>query len=295
MAAITEELPEQTLSPGRPAGLTRRDLWPGGRSGRNQRTKNSLAACLQRAHPQDPRETRLWAELLKTVTKGLGADEIAVVAAGLKISHLQEAGLERYVIRLATNFTARRNFLLEPVRGRKPKYGALVRPLSRNHKDKTIEATVPDEAYSWVKEGRTFRVEIWHQLVLNKTRPNAKNKTGDVYAFYDPDFDPPGLLATSVALTAESVRAIYPDRWPVEQIPLSAKQMVAAHRQFYKFAVAAKLGFDCAKANGRHRFELAPAFQHFHRLNARGADRHLFRVGKKFPNLLAQRFDVDGT
>ena len=232
MAAITEELPEQTLSPGRPAGLTRRDLWPGGRSGRNQRTKNSLAACLQRAHPQDPRETRLWAELLKTVTKGLGADEIAVVAAGLKISHLQEAGLERYVIRLATNFTARRNFLLEPVRGRKPKYGALVRPLSRNHKDKTIEATVPDEAYSWVKEGRTFRVEIWHQLVLNKTRPNAKNKTGDVYAFYDPDFDPPGLLATSVALTAESVRAIYPDRWPVEQIPLSAKQMVAAHRQF---------------------------------------------------------------
>jgi hypothetical protein len=28
------------------------------------------------------------------------------------------------------------------------------------------------------------------------------------------------------------VRAIYKDRWPVEQIPLSAKQMVGAHRQF---------------------------------------------------------------
>jgi hypothetical protein len=33
-------------------------------------------------------------------------------------------------------------------------------------------------------------------------------------------------------LQAASVRAIYRDRWPVEQIPLSAKQMVGAHRQF---------------------------------------------------------------
>ena len=33
-------------------------------------------------------------------------------------------------------------------------------------------------------------------------------------------------------LKHESVRAIYKDRWLVEQIPLSAKQMVGAHRQF---------------------------------------------------------------
>ncbi len=28
------------------------------------------------------------------------------------------------------------------------------------------------------------------------------------------------------------MKAIYQDRWPVEQIPLAAKQMVGAHRQF---------------------------------------------------------------
>jgi len=40
------------------------------------------------------------------------------------------------------------------------------------------------------------------------------------------------LLATPLKLKAETVKAMYQDRWPVEQIPLSAKQMVGAHRQF---------------------------------------------------------------
>jgi hypothetical protein len=40
------------------------------------------------------------------------------------------------------------------------------------------------------------------------------------------------LLGTPVKLKPESVRSIYKDRWPVEQIPLSAKQMVGSHRQF---------------------------------------------------------------
>ena len=62
--------------------------------------------------------------------------------------------------------------------------------------------------------------------------PGENNQTFDVYAFYDPAFDQPWLLATPVALKPESVRAIYKDRWSVEQIPLSAKQMVGAHRQF---------------------------------------------------------------
>jgi len=35
-----------------------------------------------------------------------------------------------------------------------------------------------------------------------------------------------------VVLKPASVRAIYKDRWPVEQIPLSAKQMIGSHRQF---------------------------------------------------------------
>ena len=77
-----------------------------------------------------------------------------------------------------------------------------------------------------------LKAEIWRNLVLNKTAPSQNNKVFDVYAIHDPDFDAPWLLATPVKLQAVSVRAIYRDRWPVEQIPLSAKQMVGAHRQF---------------------------------------------------------------
>lgn len=56
----------------------------------------------------------------KTAKKELGEDEILVVDAGVKIAALQKAQVWQYVIRLATNFTARRNFLPEHILGRKP-------------------------------------------------------------------------------------------------------------------------------------------------------------------------------
>ena len=192
----------------------------------------ALPRLFERVHPKDPSEARLWAEMLKKVQKGLQEDEIAVIDAGMKISDLQEAGLERYELRLAVNFTARRNFLPAHERGRKPKYGAIVRPLARKYKDKTLAATLPDETYTWTENGRELRAEIWRTLVLKPLSPDKANQTFDVYAIYDPDFAQPWLLATPLNLKPESVRAIYKDRWPVEQIPLAAKQMVGAHRQF---------------------------------------------------------------
>lgn len=192
----------------------------------------ALPRLFERVHPKDPSEARLWVEMLKKVKKGLQADEIAVMDAGMKISDLQEAGLERYELRLAVNFTARRNFLPVHERGRKPKYGAIVRPLARKYKDKTLAATDPDETYTWTENGRELRAEIWRGLVLKHLSPDQENQTFAVYAIYDPDFAQPWLLATPLNLKPESVRAIYTDRWPVEQIPLAAKQMVGAHRQF---------------------------------------------------------------
>ena len=192
----------------------------------------ALPRAFERVHPKDPSEGRLWEEMLKKAKKGLQEDEIAVIDAGMKVSALQEAGLERYELRLAVNFTARRNFLPEHERGRKPKYGAIVRPLARKYKDKTLAATVPDETYTWTENKRELRAEIWRQLVLKHMTPDKDNKTFDVYAIYDPDFPQPWLLAVPLKLKPESVRAIYKDRWPVEQIPLAAKQMVGAHRQF---------------------------------------------------------------
>jgi hypothetical protein len=184
-------------------------------------------------HPTDPSEARLWRDILKHIDKALCADEIVVVDAGVKVRDLQEAGLDRYVVRLANNFTARHNVLPTYCgKGRRPVYGELIRPLARKYKDKKLPATAPDETQSWVEQGCTLRAEIWRNLVLPDCAPNMHNQTFDVYAIHDPSFDTPWLLATPVVLQPISVRNMYKDRWPVEQIPLSAKQMIGSHRQF---------------------------------------------------------------
>jgi hypothetical protein len=193
----------------------------------------ALPKAFERVQPKDPSEKQLWRSILKNMHKTLAPDEIVVVDAGVKVRDLQKAGVARYVVRLATNFTACRNVLPNYYGvGRKPIYGELIRPLARKHKEKTLPASAPDERHSWDENGRTIRTEIWRNLVLPDCAPNAHNPTFDVYAIYDPRFDTPWLLATPVVLKPVSVRAIYKDRWPVEQVPLSAKQMVGAHRQF---------------------------------------------------------------
>ncbi|MFZ6028707.1 MAG: hypothetical protein ACOYYS_13410 [Chloroflexota bacterium] len=60
---------------------------------------------------------------------------------------------------------------------RKSKYGDLVRPLPRKHKDKTLAATAPDETYSRFENGREIRAEIWRNLVLNTETPDPENET----------------------------------------------------------------------------------------------------------------------
>jgi hypothetical protein len=186
--------------------------------------------AFERVHPKDPSETRLWHDLLRWVHRHLAPDEVAVMDAGVKLAEVHHAALERYVLRLATNFTARRN---QPApyagKGRKPVYGEKVRPLARTHKGKTIAATPPDRVETWTEEGVSMRAEIWENLVLPGVIPGPQ---GVVYALYDPAYTTPWLLAIPLKLKAATVKAMYHDRWPVEQIPLSAKQMVGAHRQF---------------------------------------------------------------
>ena len=204
-----------------------------GRVGEINGQRIALPQAFERVHPKEPSERRLWCDILKNIYKTLCTDEIVVVDAGVKVRDLQEAGLERYVVRLANNFTARRNVLPEYCgKGRKPVFGELIRPLARTYKDKILLATAPDETQSWVEQGRCLRAEIWRNLVLPDCVPNAHDQTFDVYAIHDPSFDTPWLLATPVVLKPISVRNMYKDRWPVEQIPLSAKQMIGSHRQF---------------------------------------------------------------
>ncbi|MHB8627108.1 MAG: hypothetical protein ACYDBJ_22840 [Aggregatilineales bacterium] len=107
-----------------------------------------------------------------------------------------------------------------------------MRPLPHQYKGKTLSATPADEGTRWLVAGRTIRVECWRALVLPRTTAAPTNQTFDVYTFHDPAFKQPWLLATPVQCQPATLHDLYTDRWPVEQLPLAAKHMVGAHRQF---------------------------------------------------------------
>jgi hypothetical protein len=189
--------------------------------------------AFERVHPKDPGESRLWQELLCWASRHLAADDVAVMDAGVKLADVHAAGLERYLLRLATNFTACRN-RPRPYcgKGRKPIYGEKIRPLERSYKGNPIAASPPDRIETWTEDGVSMQAEIWEDLILPGVIPAPQAKTFNVYAIYDPAYTKPWLLATPLRLKAATLKAMYQDRWPVEQIPLAAKQMVGAHRQF---------------------------------------------------------------
>jgi len=186
-----------------------------------------------RVAAEDTREQRLIEDLLRRVKWRLQEDEMGVFDAGFRVRQLQAAGIARYVIRLPKNFTARRNEVA-PYKGcgRRPIYGELVRPLPRTYNNRAIPRTPPDATVSWVEDGRRIKAEVWYDVVLSDVVPDPQAQTFHVYAIHDPQFDTPWVLACPIELKPRSTRAMYADRWPVEQIPLSAKHMVGAHRQF---------------------------------------------------------------
>ena len=159
--------------------------------------------------------------------------DVKVLDAGFKISELVTAGLKGFVLRMQANCTARRSQL--PVykgRGTKPKYGTRVRPLVRTHKQKTLDATPPDQTTTFQHNGRTIQVAFWHGLVTSDTKVADIKRTFSLYVFYDPLYTKPLILATDLDLQPQTVLLIYLDRWPVEHPPLAAKQMVGLHRHF---------------------------------------------------------------
>lgn len=183
--------------------------------------------------PADLGEGEFRMLLLQETVKQTATDEIIVVDGGFEVAELQTVKVKRFVIRMATNCTARLNQLPEPnQRGRRRVYGLLVRPLPRTHRDKTIAATPAHTQASFAFEGRTIRYESWHHLVTSKQAVNSNNQTFSIHCFYDPLYHKPLLLATDMNLTAELIYLVYRDRWPVEHPPLAAKQMVGLHRQF---------------------------------------------------------------
>jgi hypothetical protein len=71
---------------------------------------------------------------------------------------------------------------------------------------------------------------VWDALVLPDAAADAA--TFAVVALHDPRHREPLLIASPLPVTPQVLCALYRDRWPVEQLPLAAKQMVGAARQF---------------------------------------------------------------
>ncbi len=134
-------------------------------------------ACEQ-VDPKDPSESRLWQELLRWARRHLAFDDVGVMDAGVKLADVHVAGLERYLLRLARNFTARRNPLMSYAdQGRKPIYGEKVRPLGRSYKGKSIAASSADRVETWTENDVAMRAEIWEELILAGLIPGPQART----------------------------------------------------------------------------------------------------------------------
>ena len=192
-----------------------------------------LLKRLVRTDRHQPSEAKLVEHLLRQVGQELAPDEVVLVDAGFKLAALQAAQIERAVVRLAANVTARRNY---PApyrgRGRRPVYGPLVRPLARTYKGRTLAASEPDFSHEFEYEGRRIKVSGWYDLILPGVVPHPDNDTFDIYVFEDPLYRDPLVLGATVRLRPVTSFTLYQDRWPVEQVPLAAKHMIGAHRQF---------------------------------------------------------------
>jgi len=191
----------------------------------------ALPRAIVRADPDDPTPGAHQRRLVRQAAQQCGPDELLVLDGGFGVALLQEAGAARYVVRLAKNATFRR--ATPPPyggRGRPATRGALVRPLPRTYRGRLIPATPPDRVETWPEDGHLLRGEVWDALVLPDAA--AASPTVTVVALHDPRHRDPLLLATPLPLSPRTLRACYPDRWPVEQVPLAAKQMLGAARQF---------------------------------------------------------------
>jgi len=187
-------------------------------------------ACV-RADTGDPRTGTHERLLVRAAVRQCAADDVLVLDRGFGVALLQEAGATRYVVRAAKNATFRRG-AAPPYggRGRPPICGVVVRPLPRTYRGRPIPATPPDRTATWREGDALLRAEVWDALVRADAAPGSA--TFAAIAIHDPRHREPLLLVTPLPLTPQQARDCYRDRWPVEQLPLAAKQMLGAARQF---------------------------------------------------------------
>jgi hypothetical protein len=192
-----------------------------------------LIRAIVRGHNAAEKETTLKERTVAKAAKLLNENEVLLHDGGLSIAQLQAAGPARFVVRLGTNCTARRPYLPDyKGRGRRPTKGILVRPLSRKWKDRTLPATRPDVRLNFDVGERTIIACGWHRLMRSDLKVADRHELFSIWVFDDPLFKTPLVLGSNLPAVPEVIFRLYLDRWPVEQIPLAAKQMLGCQRQF---------------------------------------------------------------
>jgi hypothetical protein len=198
----------------------------------------ALPVSFLRADPNDPTERGLLLRLLQTAKAELNEEEAGVFDRGFPLKDILSEGPEHFVVRLPKNFTARRA-TLPPYKGvgRPPQKGAKVRPLSRSYKGRVLPVTPPDWRETWTEPSSTgdlqLQAEGWEDLLLPDALPSdPETLRFRVVAIFDPRFAEPLLIATRLPLSGTDLRGLYLDRWPIEGLPLVAKVILGAGRQF---------------------------------------------------------------
>ena len=192
-----------------------------------------LPRLLQRAQATDTREADLQRRTLTQAGALLKPDEALITDAGFPLADLLACGVPRFVTRVAKNATFRRDYVPAAKKtGRPSEWGEIVRPLARTYKGKELPATPPDRVMRWKVGKHTLRAHVFEALVQRDAKPGATRLR--VVVIVDPRYHEPLVLATNLEgrVSAYALWQLYRDRWPIEQLPLAAKQMVGAERAF---------------------------------------------------------------
>lgn len=199
-----------------------------------------VVAAIVRAATDDESGAVLMQRTLLTAAEQLAHDEALIVDRGFSIGMLESIGVARYVVRCQSNFAPCRAKAEWSGKGRKPKHGPPVRPLARCYKDSEIAATPADETQIWQETTKTGVVTVTAQLWMNLTTRKSPKEAPPFCCVLisDPRFKKPLMLASTLPVTARELRNLYVDRWPVEMVPQTAKQMLGAERQFVHAAEA---------------------------------------------------------
>jgi len=191
-----------------------------------------IRRIIRNQHRHNSEET-LKERLLQEAARQRSPNEVLIHDAGVTLKQLHDLAIKRFVVRVASNCTARRNQLPAYRGGRRAEYGRPVRPLSRTWKDRFHEAT-PADLTTTIHLGDTIiTAQGWHNLMRPDLKVANPHELFTIWVFHDPRFDHPLLVATDLQdASAEVIFRLYQDRWPVEQIPLVAKQLLGCGRQF---------------------------------------------------------------